>query len=107
MHKKILSAVQKDRGRSPVLRPILKPPTRRKPGAVTFCLIRSASASVVAASIQDVCAIAAATAAKQENQDPHTAAVAKTIAAAIVAASAAAGEQKNDPDPVAASSCCI
>ena len=68
-----------------MLRPSWSRPPDEDQGAVTFCLIRSTSAAVVAASIQEVSAIAAATAAKQENQDPHAAVVTETISAAIVA----------------------
>ena len=90
-----------------MLRPSWSRPPDEDQGAVTFCRIRSASAAVVAASIQEVSAIAAATAAKQENQDPHAAVVTEPISKAKVAASAAAGKQKDDPDPVAASACCV
>ena len=103
-HKKISTTMQKEGGaRCSALSQYR--PLGKSQGTVAFGTVRSASAAVVAASVQKVCAIAASAAEKQENQNPHAAVVAKTVSASIVSASAAAGEQKDDPDPVTASAC--
>ena len=86
--RKFYLQCKKTEGEARCFAPSWSRPPDEDQGAVTFCLIRSASAAVVAASIQEVSAIAAATAAAQKQDQQQAAVSAKCIA--VVAASATA-----------------